>query len=314
MKKLLLFIFLLVFWANIKGQNYIPFPTLNTVWSEHFKAPVSTSLTSYYYRNILADKDTTIGAKTYHQLFYSHSDTVYSENSSALYNGGIRENNRQVFYLPKDSVSEYLLYDFSLQVGDTLAYNYSKFASGYHLYPYDTLFVTSIDSVLIENGTYHKRIGFSARFGNNIEPVSWASWIEGIGYEMGLLIPIGDIPTNGQKYTLGCLKQNNEILYYNDLFINCYPVNESVFEFSKQNEIIISPNPVQDYCKIQWEVNNVQFDRILIYDVYGRIVFSKKIDQNNDIIIDCRNFGQGMYLVNIVDRIGSQLTSKLLIL
>lgn len=313
MKKLLLITYMLAFLANIKGQDYIPFPTSNTVWSEHFRAPVSTSLTSYYYRNILADKDTTIGAKTYHQLFYSHSDTVYSENSSAVYNGGIRENNRQVFYLPKDSVNEYLLYDFSLQVGDMIKYDYSAFSHQMGLGPMDSLFVSSIDSVLILDGSYRKRIRFSFNI-DDIEPIPWASWIEGIGYEMGLLIPIGDIPTNGQKYTLGCLKQNNEIIYYDNLFDNCYPVNQSVFEFSKQNEITISPNPVQDYCKIQWEVNNVQFDRILISDVYGRIVFSEKIDQNNETIIDCRNFGQGMYLVNIFNRFGSQSTSKLLIL
>jgi hypothetical protein len=304
---------MLAFVVNIKGQGYIPFPSSNTVWSEHFKAPVSTSLTSYYYRNILANKDTTIGAKTYHQLFYSHSDTVYSENSSAVYNGGIRESGQQVFYLPKDSANEYLLYDFSLQVGDMIKYDYSAFSHQMGLGPMDSLFVSSIDSVLILDGSYRKRINFSFRC-TPPYPLTWTYWIEGVGNNMGLLCPIAALPTNGLKYLLGCLKQNNEIIYYDNLFDNCYPVNQSVLEYSKQNEILISPNPVLDYCKIQWENGNVQFDRILISDVYGRIVFSKKIDQNNDIIIDCRNFGQGMYLVNIVDRIGSQLTSKLLIL
>lgn len=303
---------MLAFLANIKGQNYIPFPTSNTVWSEHFKAPVSTSLTSYYYRNILADKDTTIGAKTYHQLFYSHSDTVYSENSSAVYNGGLRESNRQVFYLPKDSVSEYLLYDFSLQVGDMIKYDYSVYSHQMGLGQLDSLFVSSIDSVLILDGSYRKRINFSSQ--STSFTLTWTYWIEGVGNNMGLLCPIAALPTNGLNYLLGCLKQNNEIIYYDNLFDNCYPVNQSVFEFSKQNEITISPNPVQDYCKIQWDDNNIQFDRILISDVYGRIVFSEKIDQNNETIIDCRNFGQGMYLVNIFNRFGSQSTSKLLIL
>ncbi len=56
---------------------------------------------------------------------------------------------------------------------------------------------------------------------------------------MGLLCPISDLPTNGLNYFLGCLKQNNEIIYYNNLFDNCYPINQSVLEYSKQNDIRI---------------------------------------------------------------------------
>ncbi len=166
---------MLAFLVNIKGQDYIPFPSSNTVWSEYFKAPISTSLTSYYYRNILADKDTTIGAKTYHQLFYSHSDTVYSENSSAVYNGGIRESVQQVFYLPKDSTNEYLLYDFTVQVGDTLKYDYSVFSSLYELGKIDSLRVSKVDSVLIIDGSYRKRIYFTPICCPNSTPYLWAS-------------------------------------------------------------------------------------------------------------------------------------------
>ncbi len=314
MKKLLFFIFMLAFLANIKGQDYIPFPSSNTLWSEHYRAPVSTSLTSYYYRNILADKDTSIGAKTYHQLFYSHSDTIYSENSSVVYNGGIRESGQQVYFLPKDSLTEYLLYDFSLQFGDVIKYDYSVFSNKYGLGEIDSLRVSKVDSVLIIDGTYRKRIYFTPICCPNSTPYLWASWIEGVGNNMGLLCPISDLPTNGINYTLVCLKNNNEYIYYNNLFGTCYPVNESILDYAKQNEIIISPNPVFDYCKIEWDDKNVQFDRMLIFDVYGRIVFSKKIDQNSEITIDCRNFGQGMYLVSLVDQIGRPLSSKLLIL
>jgi hypothetical protein len=280
------------------------------VWSEYHRASLSEGYSYYYFRNILANKDTTIGAKTYHQLFYSHSDTVYNENSPAAYNGGIRESNRQVFYLPKDSVNEYLLYDFSLQIGDKIKYDYSVFSYKYGLGPTDSLLVSSIDSLLLIDGLYHKRIYLSY----GIYPLFWASWIEGVGNNMGLLCPVAMMPTSGVENVLGCLKQNYEIVFHDNSFGTCYPVNESVFEYSKQKDIIISPNPVQDYCKIQWEDGKVHFDRIVISDVYGRIVFSGKTDQNNEITIDCRNFGQGMYLVNVVDRFGSQLTSKLLIL
>lgn len=303
------------FLANIKGQDYVPFPSSNTVWSEHFRAPISTSLTSYYYRNILADKDTIIGTNTYHQLFYSLTDTIYNESYTVRYNGGIRESNQQVFYLPKDSLTEYLLYDFTVQVGDTLKYDYSVFSNSYGLGEIDSLCVSKVDSVLIIDGTYRKRIYFTPICCPNSTPCLWASWIEGIGNNMGLLCPISDLPTNGINYTLGCLNNNNEYIYYNNLFNTCYPDNVGVLEFSKQKKITINPNPVLDFCKIQWDNNNVQFERIMISDIYGRIVFSEKTtDQKNEISIDCRNFGQGMYLVNLVDQFGNQLTSKLLIL
>ncbi len=305
---------MLAFLANIKGQDYIPFPTSNTVWSEYHNAPVSSGLSSYYYRNIFSNKDTIIDAKIYQQLFYSLTDTMYCESPSVIYNGGIRESNRQVFYLPKDSSNEYLLYDFTVQVGDTLKYDYSVFSSLYGLLKIDSLLVLSIDSILILDGTYRKKINFSMFFSSHLIPNYSTFWIEGIGNNMGLLCPIAELPTNGINNILGCLNNNNEYLYYNNLFNTCYPDNVSVLEFSIQKKITINPNPVRDFCKIRWDNNNVQFHRIMISDIYGRIVFSEKIDQNSEITIDCRNFGQGMYLVSLADQIGRPLSSKLLIL
>ena len=101
MKKAITFLYLFTILVSVKGQSYIPFPADNSIWSEYFRAPYLTSLTSYYYRNIISNIDTTIGVKSYHQLFYSLTDTMFSENSSLRYNGGIRERISKCFISQK---------------------------------------------------------------------------------------------------------------------------------------------------------------------------------------------------------------------
>lgn len=311
MKKLVTIIAVLAFMTNIKAQDYVPFPT-SAVWSEYFNAPISTSLTSYYYRNILTEKDTVVGANTYHQLFWSYSDTAYIDSPTVLYKGGIREYNQQVFFLPKDSVHEYLLYDFSLELGDTIDYKYSKFASGYGLMMVDTLIVSTIDSVQIEDGTYRKRIEFSGFFGNYLIPIHWANWIEGVGSQMGLLVPIGDIPTNALNYVLGCLKVNNEVIYHDAFFQTCFPITESISVYDLQNKMDIFPNPFHQYTNLKLNGNS-QISGFKVINSLGQVVLQKAIIPNTtEEVLDLSLLPNGIYFLLINGDKGVSQSVKLI--
>ena len=82
-----------------------------------------------------------------------HNNLSYSKISKSLLepddSGLLRVENEKVFFIPKDSIEEILLYDFSLEAGDTF-----QLADNWFLFSPDYLVVNSIDSILIMNGDY----------------------------------------------------------------------------------------------------------------------------------------------------------------
>lgn len=309
--KIIFFILLYIglFLQRSYAQTYIPFPDSNAIWSEYHKLSMSGS-SPYYCRNILIDKDTIINSKTYHQLFYSLIDTAYNTNVSVFYNGGIRETNKQFFYLPKDSINEYLLYDFSKSVGDTIKYDYSIFAYN----PIDSLVVSNIDSIMIEDGTYRKRI-ILANMGGLI--MTYTYWIEGIGNNMGLLFPVADLPTNGSINVLGCFKQNENIVYFNNYystFNSCFPIITSNDEIETKNIFFsIYPNPINEYSIIKWEKDS-QFSTLEIYNMAGISVLKINVSNFFSFEINDNLNCKGIYLIKLSDNNGKSLTAKLIIL
>ncbi len=88
-----------------------PLPSLCNEW--HMLVPgFSWPYTDYTYMHRLAN-DTLIGGQNYVQL-------ESNENGIFAYEGALRESESQIYYIPAGSTHEYLLYDFNVQVGDTL--------------------------------------------------------------------------------------------------------------------------------------------------------------------------------------------------
>jgi len=316
MKKILLIIIILLP-VLIKAQQYVPFPDSNAVWSEYHQT--GTMGTYYYYRNILNHKDTIVNSKTYHKLFYSLVDTTYNIDTTLTYNGGIREDNKRVFYLPKDSIQEYMIYDFSKNIGDTIKYDYSKFVNQNQncSHGVDTLIIANIDSVIINNGSYRKRYSLTNVW--NIPFSAYPKWIEGIGSEWGLLVPVFDLTTGGCANGLGCFKQNEDIVYFNSntygTFNSCFPTITGVPIYtSVKNSITISPNPVIGISIIQWNNSKEHpFSTLTITDVFGREVKSYTVSAKNDITINKTDFSPGIYFAKLFVPNGNYYITKLII-
>lgn len=99
----------------IKVQNISldsdPLPSLCDEW--HMLVPgFSWPYKDYTYMHHLAN-DTLIGGQHYVQL-------ESNETGTFAYEGAMRESESKVYYIPAGSTHEYLLYDFNVQVGDTL--------------------------------------------------------------------------------------------------------------------------------------------------------------------------------------------------
>ena len=112
---------------SVGAQDYHPFPMLNATW--HISWGTSTcdsnglSATGYHY---YTDTDTLISSELYTKLkrlgVCPTCCPTLGPSAYDGYMGGLRQDtlNKKVYIVPSDESTEYLLFDFSMNVGDTL--------------------------------------------------------------------------------------------------------------------------------------------------------------------------------------------------
>jgi hypothetical protein len=284
--------------------EYTPFPDSNAIWSEVCRAPVSENYELDYHVLALFNEDTVINSIEYHKLFRLY-DTVLNRKK-AEYIGGIREDSLQrVYYkglnLYKDYLymntnenGEVLLYDFSLQVGDSLY-------GGNFMLSYEYLVVEDIDTVTI-CGEYRKRFHFQ---------YSWQKWIEGIGNINGLLFVSGTIPTNGVKNTLICFKKQGICEYSSPEYESCYPgplvgINEP----SSKSGVEIYPNPAGELLHFR---TRKTYSMLCIYDLQGKKQKAINIPKEKNFSIRVSAFPPGLYFYRLTGASGYADTGKFIV-
>ena len=283
MKTILIILF---FSISILGnsQNYYPFPDSNAIWNHYFETGESKKSydTSMYYSYGLMG-NTTINSINYSKL-YRFNDTTF--NSYAEYLGGLREDtSRKVYYTGigfwgNNFANEILLYDFSKNVGDTIEYGI-----------WGKTIILDIDSILIGQN-YRKRYY-----------INYGYFIEGIGSMNGLLSPITDIPTKVYTFwDLVCYKQNDNVLYLNANYNNCFPIIDNIELIDKTitENIKIYPNPVINTSVI--ELSNLQADKykIEIFNPLGINILIKSITSDCKIEIRKKDLLSGLYMYRLI--------------
>ena len=154
MKKLSLLITLSLGLMLCVGQTnkYHQFSTDNAVWNFNYKsscfAPPYGAVEYNYSINMSGD--TTINSLIYHKIYVPHIEMISTCGSGAGvittgYKGAIREDTtvKIVYIIPSSSSSEEILYDFTMQIGDT--------ASGITQCSSPNT-INLVDSVLVGNG------------------------------------------------------------------------------------------------------------------------------------------------------------------
>ena len=184
-------------------------------------------------------------------------------------------------YIWKNNQPE-LLYDFSLQVGDTLISEWVTFSYGF--------VVAEIEDVELLNGETRKRWVFeSEEWGGEI-----GAYIEGIGMETGLF---GDFVQFEWWSELMCVQIDGEQLWDGGFssWGGCYGlVGED--EIATE-DLQIYPNPASDFIRISIP-ENIDMAGLKIFNSLGQVVFEGLI-QSENAIIDVSKLGQGMYFVLI---------------
>ena len=203
------------------------------------------------------------------------------------YEGLIREHEKKTYFIPANSEKEYLLYDFSLEEGTSFEYRDFRSQESAILY------VSSVDFVEI-NGSAKKCIQIKTA-----PYVEWEildTWIEEIGSLYGILYPCLRLFFGGGVKELLCHYQNNELIYKNPVYSECYynnPDDIVSVQTIVTDDCSIYPNPVDDIINIS--CSNNMISRIEIFDDLGRQVFN----QTGDETISISSFSKGLYLLKI---------------
>lgn len=215
------------------------------------------------------------------------NDTLYtliSDNygSPSCY---LREEGRKVFCRLGPEYSEFVLFDFGLEVGDSLKLHDCSGGGNF------TAYVEDIDSILI-GSRYHKRF--------YIQCWEWHSvkFIEGVGSDLGLMYC--DIPWVDVYGDLFCFSLNDTI-YKTDGTGITYPANCWIYIGISEKEagqIKVYPNPANNMIYLDYDKKC----RSELVNILG-IVVSKS--ETNSLYI--KDLSSGIYFLNIYSETGSLL-------
>jgi len=294
-KLVLLSVFLVGLISSIFSQNYIPFPTNNASWID------SENCQENHYQ---ISGDTVVNNITYHQLEMTYKryqldqlgdcdyNSYWTQATPYVYFGCFRNDSaaKSVYFLPKDSTHEKLLYDFNYVLGDTLRPTYSR---SYNFNYPNPLVVTKIDSILISS-TYHRTISFISCPSSSFGPSDTLQLIEGIGSNSGLFSSYDICNYYVRASRLYCHRQNGQVVF-SDAYGNCNLIS-SIENPSLTSSTVctFSPNPTRGKINI---TTSQAIEFVQVFNVQGQVV--KKF--NSPITsIDIGELNQGVYFLSVL--------------
>jgi hypothetical protein len=201
MRKYLLIILFIGFVTKLEAQSWVyhPFPTDSAIWTNahgtwdvHPTSPPSaTLLMSAPTRYWMTSADTVIGIETYSKIEYC----------GGVYRGALRDDGvGKIYFIPVDSISELLIYDFTVHSGDVVTVFENPGNSIWSGFTQHTYTIGSVDSILI-GSSYRKRIYLDGQH-----------WIEGIGCTNGLFTESWANVSNWYV-NLDCMSSKDTTLY-----------------------------------------------------------------------------------------------------
>jgi len=296
------------------------FPEDSTIWNTVGNNVLTNQTWRFRYGMIGDTTISTTDLDTTHSYskVYSLVDSTLS-NPNSTYFAAIRNTEDKKVYALIPGFEETLLYDFSLEVGDTiwysiggsLCYNAVAFTEEDHY-----KVVTGTDSLQLENGEFRKRL-FLTDYPNGIMN---DEWVEGVGSIVwyGLFNPlINDMTLCGDGYDFACMKKGKTVVYLNNPHCDeCFCQLMTSIEDILQTEyeyLLIYPNPATNLVTIKMtESNNVNAD-ILIYNSMGQCVYQITGTTGSVLSLDVGEWEKGVYLVKFVNNDQKFLTGKFIV-
>ena len=301
MKKLLLFLAFVSLVEFVKAQQYVPFPDSNAIWRVEYTQYQVLPPFDYQY--------TIKGDTIIHNLNYKIINCSGVNNNFTFFNcniGALRQDtvSRKIYFIafsgscfpvPFLATGDSLLYDFSLNIGDTL---HNQFNLPYY-YMNLKLYIEDIDSVLLGN-TYHKRFILGV-VGGTHNP---AYLIEGIGSTNGLLEPIDNLYMDADYSLLICFSLNDTSLYPSYSPSAC-PIITNINDVNElKNKLNIFPNPSSDNIIIESppqstiEISNIEGQLIKTLAASGTKTNIDHVGWSS-YVVDISALPCGVYVVQV---------------
>lgn len=231
---------------------------------------------------------------------------VWRSNDSLQTNwyidGYIREDSLQrIFFYPINreyAISEneeILIYDFSLEEGDTIWSNTGEFYA------------------MVESVSYLHLNGFDDSLKKIVVRDEYYAWIEEIGSMNGILRGLNIIHLVGAYFNLTCYFENDTLKFQNPEFSTCFPkgLNNVVSELKIQS---IKVNPYISGNNLVFDIENVPMHKttIQIFSCLGNLVYEKQFLNENRLEIPIKEFQNGIYIYRLEVDINS-LSGKIAI-
>jgi hypothetical protein len=284
MKKILVLCVLALSFSSVFSQSIV---TTEKAWS---------NLRSDYWwsGNLSTEKirftsDTLIGAFWYKRVEQSTDDQF-----SWSFYGFIREDSLKRIYYRLDPVEpERMIYDFTIQVYDTVnIYTLNTLSSMLFLQPV-TYYVASADSFLIGE-TFRKR--FNLAFPEDTGYV-FEQWIDSTG-GMGGLLHNRSMYVGCDSYSLLCYEEGGIVKFQDPLFLTCYLVTGTEDQGPGSIRVTLLPNPVVDVSVLNVMTADPGEELYInLYDLTGRMIMTKPFIK--ELQIRRNDFLPGIYLYRI---------------
>ena len=238
--------------------------------------------------------DSVVGSLLYSKIWVS-----YDSLETFTFKGLLREESNVVYYIPPD-LSEGVLYDFNLEIGDT-ANVINMFCSD------NTIPVTVVNIDTVEYfGIPRKRWQLDGYDG--LEEF----WVEGIGSLNGLLHTKYWYCIVCPVWELLCFHENDTLRYIMPYETDCYQSTDGVNENQEKDDFSIIPNPVVKGNNVYIETSSVP-NSIGIYNSSGLLMKKPVKVGDKRVGIETSGFTPGIYFITIVTNKGKIKTRKLMI-
>lgn len=295
MKKLLIILFLTIISLATFSQQYYPLIEEERTWNVMNVVPIwgPPIDSSYYTVSYLISGDSILNNTEYKKLYSSYEEIPINWNL----NGFIREDSvRRVWYMRVVDTSEVLLYDFSLQEGDSIKLGI------------DTTFYYKVDSITTEivSDSLRKKYWISQN------DFYWKeTWIEGIGSNKGIIGSAMASAVGGWTWLL-CMSDSENLIYMNPDFESCYIVTD--VEEVQSHVLRIYPNPFLDKITIDFFDTNIDKSKITlnVYNSTGEEIINMPELEINQLSINFSNEPSGIYYLIIKDKNKILQTQKII--
>lgn len=306
MKTLSLSIALTLVAATSYGQGYIPIPDTLAVWRQSFYAmgmfdkyqiytAEKTTIDSFVYTVLRRT-----GNSNYYGTAYGYTDTLF---------GFFRNDtlNRKVFFRSSlTDTADRLMYDFTLNVGDTIP---STWLGNNWLNVID-----SVDTVWMY-GQPRRRLSF---IDYSFIPGAEGAIIEGIGSLHGFAEQL-TVPMEPMSYSLECFSYKDSA--YSFSFHNLPPtlahptysgsscwLYSEIKEFEKQFIVSTFPNPFSD--QLTFSLSDNEQASVLLYDFLGQQILQQTF--KNSTTLNTEQLPEGIYFYELRNDKGAIRNGKLL--